>query len=100
MISIKCLLIFFTRTLGEDVVAPASIALKKLQVDSFESLDVSDGCKQKSMKREVLKEYITKEVLSLLRKFSLNMKEKNTNILMYRTSSQHGYQPSQLDDLG
>ncbi|OBZ80648.1 hypothetical protein A0J61_11303 [Choanephora cucurbitarum] len=53
---------------GDDVAAPASIALKKLQVDSFESLDVSDGCKQKSMKREVLKEYITKEVLSLLRR--------------------------------
>ena len=76
MIIIKCLL---TQTLGDDVVAPASIALKKLQVDSFESLDVSDGCKQKSMKREVLKEYITKEVLSLLRRFFLRY-ERNKRL--------------------
>ncbi|OBZ66674.1 hypothetical protein A0J61_11914, partial [Choanephora cucurbitarum] len=31
----------------DDVVASAFIALKKLQVDSFESLEISDGWKQK-----------------------------------------------------
>ncbi|KAI8326572.1 hypothetical protein EDC96DRAFT_536222 [Choanephora cucurbitarum] len=53
---------------GDDVATPASIALEKLQVDSFESLDVSDGCKQKTKKRDALKDYITQEVSFLLRR--------------------------------
>ncbi|KAI8340966.1 hypothetical protein BD560DRAFT_439892 [Blakeslea trispora] len=42
----------------------AAIALEKLQVRSFEDIEVSDGCKGKTKKRGVLEEYIKKSVES------------------------------------
>ncbi|KAI8376872.1 hypothetical protein BD560DRAFT_422399 [Blakeslea trispora] len=44
----------------------AAIALEKLQVRSFEDIEVSDGCKGKTKKRSVLEEYIKKSVKALL----------------------------------
>ncbi|KAI8352177.1 hypothetical protein BD560DRAFT_477745 [Blakeslea trispora] len=49
-----------------DPVDLAAIALEKLQVRSFEDIEVSDGCKGKTKKRGVLEEYIKKSVKALL----------------------------------